>query len=214
MLIGLTGRAGAGKDSVAAILCAAGYHSIAFADALRTEVAAAWSIDERLLTERSQKEVPVDALCVGRANNGNWLRYATMRDRPLSLIEPRSPRWALQQWGEFRRSAEPSYWVRHVSYWVQYRRQHGQRYLVVTDVRYRNELQMLQGLGGHLVRVHRPGSTPLQPDTAGHDSEQHADLLADADIHNDGTLAALGAEVWRVVGQLAELSTPGATRHE
>ena len=208
MLIGLTGHAGTGKDSVASVLCAAGWRSIAFADALRTEISATWSIDQRLLTNRAHKEQPVAALCVGRGNNGNWLRWATMRDRPLSLIEPRSARWVLQQWGDFRRAADPNYWVRHVSYWVQYQRQHGAPHLVVTDVRYGNEAFILRGLGGHIVRVHRPGGTPLTADTAQHSSERHADLHADADIANDSTLAALGAEVWRVVEQLASQTAP------
>jgi hypothetical protein len=208
MLIGLTGHANAGKYSVAAVLCAAGWRSIAFADALRTEVSAAWSIDQRLLTDRAQKEQAVAALCVGRGNNANWLRWATMRDRPLSLIEPRSARWVLQQWGDFRRAADPNYWVRHVCYWVQYQRQHGAQHLVVTDVRYGNEAFSLRGLGGHIVRVHRPGSSPLAADTRAHSSEQITDLKTDADIANDSALAALGTEVWRVVEQLASQTAP------
>lgn len=211
MLIGLTGRAEAGKDSAASVLAAAGWRSIAFADALRIEVAAAWSVDERLLTDRRLKETPTAQLCVGAATNANWLRWAAVNG--VSLIEPRSPRWALQQWGDFRRHADPNYWVRHVSYWVQYQRQHGHEHLVVTDTRFGNEALTLRGLGGHVVRVHRPGDAPLQPDTAGHASERHTTLTADADIHNDSTLAALGAEVWRVVEQLARSATTGATDH-
>jgi hypothetical protein len=208
MLIGLTGHASAGKDSAAAVLCAAGWKSIAWADALRIEVAAAWRIDERLLKDRQSKETPTRQLAAGGANNANWLRWVCVNG--ISLIEPRSPRWILQQWGSFRRQLDPLYWVRHVTYWVQYQRQHGHTHLVVTDTRYDNEATALRGLGGRIVRVHRTALAGLPTDTAQHESELHTRLQADADIHNDSTLAALGADVWRVV-QLLTTAPDGAT---
>lgn len=208
MLIGLTGHAGAGKDSTAAVLCAAGWKSIAFADALRIEVAAAWSIDQRLLADRRSKELPIKQLAAGGAANANWLRWICVNG--VSLIEPRSPRWALQQWGSFRRQADPLYWLRHVTYWVQYQRQHGHTHLVVTDTRFDNEAAALRGLGGQIVRVHRTDLATLASDTAHHESERHTGLRADAEIHNDGPLAALGADVWRVV-QLLTTAPEGAT---
>lgn len=201
LLIGLTGRPEVGKDSVAAVLCAAQWRSIAFADALRVEVASAWSIDQRLLTDRKHKESPTPQLAAGMASNASWLRWAVVNGH--GLAQPRSPRWVMQHWGtEFRRAADPLHWAKHVSYWVQYQRQHQACNLVVTDVRYPNEAQAIRDLGGHIVRVHRPGTAPLAPDTATHGSEQHGAIEASADIHNDGPLDALGAEVWRVVHQL------------
>ena len=202
MLIGLTGHAGAGKDSAAAVLCAGGWHSIAFADALRLEVTAAWGIDQRLLTDRKHKDFPALDLCAGGAANTSWLRWVSVN--AISLIEPRSPRWVMQQWGSFRRHADPLHWVRAVAYWVCYQRQHGCDRLVVTDVRLANEVTILRGLGGRIARVHRPGLPGLPADTAGHESEAHTHIAADADIHNDGDLAALSADVWRVVLQLGQ----------
>lgn len=205
MLIGLTGPVAVGKDSAAAALCAAGWKSIAFADALRIEVSAVWSIDQRLLVDRRGKELPVNQLAAGGAANANWLRWICVNG--VSLIEPRSPRWVMQQWGSFRRHADPLYWLRHVTYWVQYQRQHGVANLVVTDVRFNNEAEALRGLGGHIVRVHRADLAVLPADTGQHDSERHSQLAADADIHNDGALSALGADVWRVVQQLSSAAT-------
>ena len=140
MLIGLTGHAGAGKDSAAAVLCAGGWHSIAFADALRLEVTAAWGIDQRLLTDRKHKDFPALDLCAGGAANTSWLRWVSVN--AISLIEPRSPRWVMQQWGSFRRHADPLHWVRAVAYWVCYQRQHGicSRMLhFVIDVKFANQ---------------------------------------------------------------------------
>lgn len=200
MLIGLTGAAGAGKDSAAAVLCSAGWHSVAYADALRIEVAAAWRVDVRLLTDRQRKEAPQPALCVGHGMDADWLRYAAVHG--YNLLTPRSPRWVLQQWGSWRRQQDPQHWIRHVMVWISHELRNGNRNLVVTDVRHENEAQALRQLGGHIVRVHRPGLAALPPDTAGHESEQHGQIRADADLYNAGELRHLAAEVWRVVQDL------------
>lgn len=137
MLIGLTGAAGAGKDSVAAILCAAQWRSAAFADALRLEISEAFAIDQRLLTDRRHKESTTPQLSAGMASNADWLRWAAVNG--YSLIQPRSPRWVMQSWGSFRRQNTADYWVQHVTYWAQFQRHYQPRDLVITDVRYPNE---------------------------------------------------------------------------
>jgi hypothetical protein len=204
MLIGLTGRPGAGKDSAALVLCAAGWHSVALADALRVEVAAAWGIDPRLLTERKHKEHTTPQLAVGGGANANWLRWAAVHGH--SLIAPRSPRWVMQAWGSFRRTTDPDYWVRHVGQWITWQRAQGAHSLVVTDVRLPNEVAELRALGGRILRVHRPDAllAPLATDTAAHASEHTAaQIEADGDIVNDGSLGDLAGEVWRAVQGLA-----------
>lgn len=205
MLIGLTGDAGAGKDSAAAVLCSAGWHSVAFADALRIEVAAAWQVDVRLLTDRATKEVPLQALCVGHGLNADWLRYCAVNGH--NLMTPRSPRWVLQQWGSWRRAQNPLHWIRHVQVWISTQWRAGQADLVVTDVRYANEAAALQALGAHVVRVHRPGLPALPADTAQHESERHTAIAVQADIYNSGRLSELAAEVWRVVQDLPPSNT-------
>ncbi len=201
MLLGLVGAAGAGKDSVAQVLCSAGWHSVAFADALRFEVAEHWRIDMRLLTERHTKETPLPALAIGQVHDAQWLRWCAVQGH--NLMTPRSPRWVLQQWGSWRRQQDALHWVRHVQVWVRTQQRRGVHQLVVTDVRHRNEACAITSLGGRLVRVHRPGLPPLPPETAGHESEQHAQIGVHADIHNDGSLQDLHTEVWRVLQQMA-----------
>lgn len=202
LLIGLTGNAGAGKDTVAQVLASAGWQSIAFADALRWEVASSWRIDPRLLTDRATKEQPLACLCVGQVHDADWLRWCAVQGH--NLMTPRSPRWAQQQWGSWRRAGDPHYWVRHVQMWVRTQQRRGAAGLVVTDVRFPNEAAAIQALGGHIVRVHRPGLPGLPADTARHESEQHTALPAAADIANDSTLPALHHEVWRVVSLLQD----------
>jgi hypothetical protein len=209
MLLGLTGQPGSGKDSCAAALDAHGFRPIAFADALRHEIADAWRVDVRMLTDRVTKETALPALAIGMCGEPRFLHWAVFHGH--SLHEPRSPRWVLQRWGtEFRRSQDPDYWVRQVERWIGRRTGLGHTRFVITDVRMDNEAALVRRLGGRLVRVHRPFGPPMAADTAGHSSEAHASLAAHAVIHNDGSLDALRAEVVRVLGEVfpAETADP------
>jgi len=198
-LLGLTGHAGTGKDTVGTLLQSAGWHTSSFAAALYVEVAEHWRIDIRLLTERAIKEVPQHALAAGAVHQVDWLRWVCCHGH--SLTAPRSPRWALQQWGSFRRWQRADYWVRHVQVWLDVQAlQHPGTSCVITDVRMPNEAEALRNRGGRIVRVHRPdGAAQLQPDTANHESEQHTQIHADADLANDGNVYDLALEVRRVV---------------
>lgn len=203
LLLGLTGHAGVGKDSVGALLQAVGWRGNSFAHALRMEVAERWHVDPRLLVERASKEAATPAMAAGMVHDTDWLRWAAVQGH--SLTTPRSPRWALQQWGSYRRCRQAGYWVQHVRTWLAAVRRHDPlASCVVTDVRYANEAEALRALGGRVVRVHRPhGATQLTADTAGHESEGHTLIQADADIVNDGTVYDLALEVRRVVYLLA-----------
>ena len=204
MLIGLTGAAGAGKDSAAQVLCSAGWFSVALADALRIEAAAAWWLDPRAFTDRATKDSPLYSLAAGHgvlhAASTAWLHYCAVQGWPL--MEPRSPRWVLQQWGSWRRDSDPQHWIKHVQVWISTQWRAGITDLVVTDVRYANEARAIEALGGHIVRVLRPGLQPLPDDTRSHASEGHTALPVTAEIHNTGDLRQLSAEVWRVVQDL------------
>ena len=204
MLIGLTGAAGSGKASVGAVLGVAGWRVTAFADALRTEVAAAWGIDPRVLTVRAAKEVPTRSLAVGQAAHPEWVAWCQRQG--WGLTEPRSPRWVLQQWGSWRRMTQgDGYWIGHVLVWLHHQWRTGAMpcSVVVTDVRYANEAAALRHQGGHIVQVHRPGLAPLPDDTASHESEGWRSIEAQAHIHNDGDLSSLSGEVVRAVSQLS-----------
>jgi hypothetical protein len=209
LVIGLTGHPGSGKDTCAQLLTSHYFQSVAFADALRLEVAKAWRVDVRMLTNRATKEVPMPAFDIGLCGEPDFLNWAMQQGH--NLLQPRSARWVLQHWGtEFRRSQDPDYWVRQVERWVQRMTGLGRLYFVITDVRMANEAQLVRRLGGKLVRVHRPDLPPMAADTAGHSSEAHGDLDVDAVIHNDGSLQALEAEVLRVLAEVfpAEAADP------
>jgi hypothetical protein len=199
-LVGLTGAPGSGKDSCAEALRRHGYHSIAFADALRSELANAWRVDQRMFTNRATKETPLPALAIAMCMDSDFQQWALEAD--LDIVEPRSARWLMQRWGtEFRRlQFGVDYWSGVVRKAIESQRGRGAKFHVITDVRFANESELVASLGGKLLGVHRPDAARLAASTASHASETVAERLAvDGVIHNDGSLDALAGEVERVM---------------
>src|SRR6218665_290879 len=202
LLLGFTGPAGAGKDTCAHILQAYGFRCIAFADELRRQVAEAWRIDPRMLTDRATKEWDIPALAIANCSDGNFVvRMHTLNEDAQA---PRSPRWIMQRWGtEYRRHFEgDTYWIGFVERWVQRQRGISCKRLVITDVRFENEAKFVQRLGGWQITVHRPDLKPLAHTSSQHVSERLFKLPHAHAVHNDGDFGHLHAELLRVLGNL------------
>lgn len=200
MLLGLAGRAGSGKDTCAALLMREGFRAVAFADALREEVAEAWRIDPRMLIDRATKEYAIPALAIGNCVDGQFI--VTMDLAGEDLYAPRSARWVLQRWGtEFRRSTDSNYWIDQALQRIARLRASGWHRVCITDVRFPNEAEVIVSLGGEVVRVARPDLPQLEQSAAGHASEAGALLTSDV-VHNDGTMDHLHAELLRVLDGL------------
>lgn len=203
MILGLTGAAGSGKDSVADILVAKhGFQRIAFADALYKEVSTAFNVPITFLKTRETKEKRSARLSLGHCMEGEFAQVVRQikhrGNRPIGHSNiPYPPRQILQWWGtEYRRAQRESYWIDKVR----------DRLLsgpdqdwVVTDVRFQNEADMVLERGGRLGLVTRPGVKPV----ADHVSEAfwqtcNPDIL----IRNDGDIDDLMADVCAMVGQM------------
>lgn len=182
MLIGLAGRAGAGKDTVAQMIVqaagAVGYPAIvtSFADPLYEAVSAITGIPVNRLRDRELKEQPIE-----------WLG--------------KSPRELLQtlgtQWG--RQMIHPEIWVAATA-----RRWRGSDAAVIAipDVRFDNEARAIREAGGRVFRVIRPGHECLAAGAAQHESEAGvSDDLVDGVIANVGTLEQLRERVHRSIMQ-------------
>ena len=164
-IIGLTGPAGCGKDTVADLLVAhAGFTKLAFADALKNEVVQAFQIDPAFLFERDTKELPLRALALSRClDEGFVARMIIMhrlREERLDLDAPRSPRWTMQQWGtEYRRHQTATYWVSKLLARASYLlSQRLASRIVVTDCRFADEVEAARRtLGGQLWQIRRDG---------------------------------------------------------
>lgn len=178
LLIGLTGAAGAGKDTVANHLTDRyGFLQVALAEPLNDMLAAMLEhveVDYAVLHERALKERPL---------------------RQLLQLSPRELKQTLGDWG---RTLAPGLWL-HIA-------QHrlgllpGQTAvhdrIVVSDVRFVNEASWLRMEGGVLVRVERPGAEPVRPHVS-ETEQQEAAFRAEVDfaLHNDSTVGMLHERV-------------------
>lgn len=179
MLIGLTGAAGAGKDTVASMLIEEhGGQQASFAGPLYDFVAAITGIPKDKLADRSVKEAVIP-----------WLG--------------KSPRQLLQtlgtEWG--RQTVNEDIWVRslleRIAPWLD-----AGLPVVVTDVRFDNEAVAIADAGGEVWRVVRPGWSCLSDAAVRHSSEGGvSDHLVARTIVNDGTLDDLRAAV--VTGRMS-----------
>lgn len=166
MIIGLAGPIGSGKDTVAAILVKRGYTRRAFADALKMEVDIAINADQRL-----PDDCPVTIAELGRARDP-WVKPTQPRMRAL-----------LQWWGtEYRRGADPDYWVKRLLSDV--RMLNGTSF-AISDVRFPNEADAIRSLGGEVWML--SGRTTGNGGIQGHASERF-DFEPDRVLDNSGSL--------------------------
>lgn len=166
-IIALTGSAGVGKDTAADILVThCGFTRLAFADALRLEVQAAFSVPAELLSHRDGKELPSEALayleCTDMGFIGAMARSEMKNGEVLTwrwLTEPRTPRAIMQQWGtEYRRAQRVNCWLDLLRERIhQLHALDGRTRFVVTDCRFENEAHMICAMGGVVWQVVRDG---------------------------------------------------------
>jgi hypothetical protein len=181
VLIGITGRAGAGKTTAAEYLRRRyDFECIAFADALKDCLAlllADRGIDHAVLHEPQFKSVPLDA----------------MHDT--------SARHLMQSLGDWGRQIAKGFWVHQLAHRAGMAG-HGAPVhdrICITDVRYPNEEEWLLHQGGALLRITRQAAGRNDS----HSSEQWADsLLAHASIPNDSSLGALHTHLDQIMAML------------
>lgn len=188
LLIGLTGRtgsneiAGCGKDTVADMISS--YLSIpsyGFADPLYEMVKAGFGIDGRSKEwqSRDKKSAPID-----------WLSV----DKPVSL---RSLLETLgTEWG--REMVCSDLWARI----AEKRYNESEAGLIIRDVRFPNEVDWLDRLGGTLIHIIRPNhfNPEANPD---HPSNQPLSIRDfDKVVNNDSGLDVLRVRVFRCVKEI------------
>ncbi len=164
-LIGVAGKAGAGKDTFVLGLIQAGYIRAAFADALKHVTAMTAGEPVTNFTDLKLKEEFSEALQMTRRralqNVGNMMRQATHDGIWLQRV--------VRDWEASGRVAT-----------------------AISDVRYPNEAAAVKDAGGIVVRIERPSLVGLTGEAAVHASEVPlADHLVDITIQNDGTVEEL-----------------------
>lgn len=171
LIVGLHGRKRSGKGEVASRFMARGFALLKFADPLKAMLQA-FGLSQAEI-DGDLKEAPCDKLC------------------------GRTPRWAMQsigtEWG--RVLIADGLWLDH------WRRRvaalpAGQP-VVVDDVRFPNEAELVRSLGGVIVTITRPGAGGAD----GHESEAHTIVGAHSFV-NRGTLADMHAAADRLVSHI------------
>lgn len=166
-VIGLLGRKGAGKDTAANALVAAGWVRIAIAGPLYREVGEAFGVTVDFLGNRKTKETPLPELALYRcrdqvfvavaiAHAGMQLGVTNSRKLRNFLMKPRSPRQVMQWWGtEYkRRIIRDDYWLQMARDAI---RAQPDKNFVITDIRLPSEAVLLTAeFDGTLARVVRP----------------------------------------------------------
>jgi hypothetical protein len=174
-LIGLSGYARSGKDTVAQTLAAHGYKRMAFADPMR----------EALYTLNPNVDVEGYRMTLQQAVNG--MGWEALKDLSNEL------RPLLQRFGTevCRHLFGQDIWVDTAMRQYRYRTKWGDK-IVFTDVRFENEADAVRNAGGQVWRIERPGTEPANT----HVSERALDGYDfDLVIDNDGTLAELKEKV-------------------
>jgi len=141
MIIGFVGLIGAGKDTAADYLV--NYHGFrrdSFANTLKDAVACVFGWDRTLLEGRTKEarewREQVDPWWAERLNMPNL-----------------TPRWVLQYWGTevCRTGFHDDIWIASLENKIQKTRDN----IVISDVRFPNEITAIHNVGGMVVRIKR-----------------------------------------------------------
>ncbi len=170
-LIGLTGFKTSGKDTVADYMVSAfGFVKIEHAEPIRRALAAMFSVDISVFLNPETKELP------------------------LPELKGRTPRFLQQtlgtEWG--REIVDEDIWAWLADRAIERHNASGARQIVLSDVRFQNEAEVIKQRGGQIWRVERPGIVRVDA----HPSEKGLPPeFIDLVVENDGTKAMLYTKV-------------------
>lgn len=187
MIIGLVGYIGAGKGTVRDTLVRNhGYHGFAFADALKDSVATIFTWPRGLLEGDS------NASRAFRERVDPWWSH--------KLGYEVTPRLILQKMGTeaCRHGIADNIWIAALEKRIQ-----GYDDVVISDVRFPNEIDFVRSAGGKIIRVSR-GEDPSPEELAKMHVSETAwnDIFPDVTIFNNGTLDDLKKDVKIILTEL------------
>lgn len=168
-IIGITGRARTGKDTLAGFLVENhGFAKITLAGPIRRFVGELTGLTEAELTDGPLKEAPLA-----------WLGGVSPRRMMQTLGT---------EWG--RNTIADELWLLVAQRQIEQAKRDGKAGVVISDVRFDNEAQFVKALGGRIVRLQRYGAAAV----ASHVSEAGvAEELVSFTFENDGPRHALAS---------------------
>ena len=178
VLIGLSGRAGSGKDTTANLLVGefmkdgAQVKTISFAGKLKEVICDVFAVDQCIFDDR------------------------VLKNSPMLEFSGRTPRQVAQFLGtEAFRSIRSEVWVN-------YAMRKARKYLaqgisvIVTDCRFLNEGDAIASYGGHVLSIVR-GSVEVYDHASENAIDEIKNQFASCTIQNNGSMADLSVEVKR-----------------
>jgi hypothetical protein len=141
IIVGVCGFQGSGKDTVADYLVNVhGFRRISFAGTLKDAVSAIFGWDRELLEGRTKESRD------WREKVDKW--WADKLNMPHL-----TPRWVLQYWGTevARKSFHDNIWIHSVEHKLATISDN----VVISDVRFPNEIKSIKDAGGMVIRTHR-----------------------------------------------------------
>lgn len=167
MIIGIHGKIHAGKTTAMEVFQKYGGRELRFADKLKAMVASLLS-------------VPVELM-----------ENPDFKSRPIPWLLPHTPRTLLQTLGtEWGRGLDENIWVKATMASASELGGMGYELIVITDVRFPNEMKYIQQIGGKVIKIVRPAIDRSGPEHQ-HPSETALDDIPDFEfdsvIWNEGT---------------------------
>jgi hypothetical protein len=164
-IIGLTGRAGAGKDTAASLFEDEAV-MLSFAKPLKEAVQILFNFTYDQLYDPIKKE-------------------------EIDVRWGKSPRQILQYIGTnvLRENINKDIFIINMEERIKEAMKLSKKYIFITDVRFDNEACLIKALGGHVLEIVRDTTSTIHTD---HPTEQGiSDFLVDARIYNDGSIEDL-----------------------
>lgn len=179
-LIGIHGKARAGKDTAAKYLVSEhGFVRQAFADPLKRAGQAMFGLNEQETWDDSLKEVVI----------------------PYWGMSPREMFQKLGTEGGREVFGEDLWLKRWLKFYEEYKDLSN---IVVPDVRFENEAELVRARGGIVIHLTTSRKSALKGNTTTHASEAGVEFKpGDYRLANDGTFAALYAKIDLILEQLA-----------
>lgn len=176
MIIGISGRARAGKDLLASFMIAEGWTKLSFAKALKNDAKELFGLTEEHV-------------------NGIY------KDEPCEFLNDYSPRQFMIEYGNLIRKYDENYWVRLVMIVAS---KDSTKNYVVTDLRYPNEVEVIRNYGGLTIRLDRHASRDglVSAETNASPSETALDKYSKWDFHLPAELNETESQLgsfWEVV---------------
>lgn len=167
-LIGLTGAAGSGKDTAADYLVSQhAWRKVLFAQPLKDGLCAMFGWSPEQLLDREWKETPLPD--IGKS--------------PRQLMQTLGTEWGREQ-------VHPELWLLLARTAIENKMQY--RNVIVCDVRFDNEADIIRSMGGTVVHISRSGIAGVAP----HVSESGITMLPmDIRLTNNGGIAQLHAAI-------------------